>query len=59
MTNKMILENRLNITDSAELACEEEQISKKKAVQLFDRKLLDTFDVGTFAGLAAIHKYMF
>lgn len=55
----MILENRLNITDSAELACEEEQISKKKAVQLFDRKLLDTFDVGTFAGLAAIHKYMF
>lgn len=59
MTNKMILENRLNITDSAELACEEERISKKKAVQLFDRKLLDTFDVGTFAGLAAIHKYMF
>ena len=59
MTNKMILENRLNITDSAELACEEEQISKKKAVQLFDRKLLDTFDVGTFAGLAAIHKYLF
>ena len=59
MTNKIILENRLNITDSAELACEEEQISKKKAVQLFDRKLLDTFDVGTFAGLAAIHKYLF
>ena len=59
MTNKMILENRLNITDSAELACEEEQISKKKAVQLFDRKLLDTFDVVTFAGLAAIHKYLF
>lgn len=59
MTSKMILENRLNITDSAELACEEERISKKKAVQLFDRKLLDTFDVGTFAGLAAIHKYMF
>lgn len=59
MTNKMILENRLNITDSAELACEEERISKKKAVQLFDLKLLDTFDVGTFAGLTAIHKYMF
>lgn len=59
MTNKMILENRLNITDSAELACEEERISKKKAAELFDRKLLDTFDVGTFAGLAAIHKYLF
>ena len=59
MTNKMILENRMNITDSAELACEEERISKKKAAELFDRKLLDTFDVGTFAGLAAIHKYLF
>lgn len=59
MANKMTLGNRLNITDSAELAREEERVSKKKAVQLFDRKLLDTFDVGTFAGLAAIHKYMF
>lgn len=59
MTNKTILENRMNITDSAELACEEERISKKKAAELFDRKLLDTFDVGTFAGLAAIHKYLF
>lgn len=49
MTNKMILENRLNITDSDKLAREEERVSKKKAVQLFDRKLLDTFDVGTFA----------
>lgn len=59
MANKMTVGNRLNITDSAELAREEERVSKKKAVQLFDRKLLDTFDVGTFAGLAAIHKYMF
>ena len=58
MANKMTLENRLNITDSADLA-REERISKKKAAQLFDRKLLDTFDVGTFAGLAAIHKYLF
>ncbi|MGN0245404.1 MAG: protein adenylyltransferase Fic [Lachnospiraceae bacterium] len=55
----MTLENRLNITDSDELALEEERISKKKATQSFDRKLLDTFDVGTFAGLAAIHKYLF
>ena len=59
MANKMTVENRLNITDSEKLAREEERISKKKAVQLFDRKLLDTFDVGTFAGLAAIHKYLF
>lgn len=55
----MTLENRLNITDSDELACEEERISKKKATQLFDRKMLDTFDVGTFAGLTAIHKCLF
>ena len=54
----MALENKLNITDSAELAREEERISKKKAVELFDSKLIDTFEVGTFAGLAAIHKYL-
>ena len=55
----MALENKLGLTSSADLAREEERISKKKAAQLFDRKLLDTFDVGTFAGLAAIHKYLF
>lgn len=55
----MASENKLNITDSADLAREEERISKKKAVELFDSKLIDTFEVGTFAGLAAIHKYLF
>ena len=55
----MTLENKLNITDSAELAREEERISKKKAVELFDSKLIDTFEVGTFTGLVAIHKYLF
>lgn len=59
MTNKMILENRLNITDSAELACEEERISKKKAADLFDNKLLDSFPAGKFDTLQAIHKYLF
>ena len=59
MTNKMILENRLNITDSAELACDEERISKKKVVQLFDNKFLDSFPAGKFDTLQAIHKYMF
>lgn len=58
MTNKMILENRLNITDSADLA-REERISKKKAVQLFDNKFLDSFPAGKFDTLQAIHKYMF
>ena len=55
----MALENKLGQTSSTELDREEERISKKKAAQLFDRKLLDTFDVGTFAGLAAIHKHLF
>ena len=55
----MALDNKLGLTSTAELDREEERISKKKAAQLFDRKLLDTFDVGTFAGLTAIHKYLF
>ena len=55
----MALDNELGLTSIAELDREEERISKKKAAQLFDRKLLGTFDVGTFAGLAAIHKYLF
>lgn len=55
----MTLENRLNITDSAELAREEERISKKKAAQLFDNKLLDSFPAGKFDTLQAIHKYLF
>ena len=55
----MALKNKLGLTSTAELDRAEERISKKKAAQLFDRKLLDTFDVGTFAGLTAIHKYLF
>ena len=58
MANKMTLENRLNIIDSADLA-REERISKKKAAQLFDNKLLDSFPAGKFDTLQAIHKYMF
>lgn len=55
----MILENQLGITDSAELARAEEKASKKKALELFELKLLDTFEVGTFKGLSNIHKYLF
>lgn len=55
----MALENKLGITDSAELARMEEKISKQKALQLFELNLLDTFEVGTFKGLAQIHKYLF
>lgn len=55
----MILSNKLGITDPAELAREEEKISKQKAISLFETGILDTFEVGTFKGLAAIHKYLF
>ena len=55
----MILENKLGITDSSELARAEERLSKMKAMQLFETGLLDTFEVGTFNGLSKIHKYLF
>lgn len=55
----MPLENKLGITDSAELAREEEKISKAKALQLFETGFLNTFEVGTFLGLAKIHRYLF
>ena len=55
----MALENKLGITDSAQLAREEERISKKKAVELFEQGVLDTLEPGKFSALAAIHKYLF
>lgn len=55
----MALENKLGIIDSAELAREEERISKTKALKLFETGLLDTFEVGKFAGLAKIHAFLF
>lgn len=55
----MVFENKLGITDSAELARMEEKISKAKALELFETGLLDTFPVGNFEGLAMIHKYLF
>ena len=54
----MILENKLGLTSFADLAREEERISKKKAVELFDCKLLDSFPAGKFETLQAIHKYL-
>ena len=55
----MALENKLNITDSVELARFEEKISKKKAIELYDKGLLDGLHVGEFSALAFIHKYLF
>ena len=55
----MALENKLGITNSADLAREEERISKKKAVELFERGSLDKLAPGRFASLQAIHKSLF
>lgn len=55
----MALENKLGISDSSELARQEERISKKRAVELFESGLLDTLQPGTFATLAEIHRRLF
>lgn len=55
----MALENKLGIVESAELAHEEEKISKKKAAWLFESGTLDALPTGTFAALQEIHRYLF
>ncbi len=55
----MVLENKFNITNSAELAKVEEKISKTKALELFKKGLLNDLKAGTFDSLAKIHKYLF
>lgn len=55
----MALENKLGLTSSADLAREEERISKKKAAELFEKDILDNLPVGKFSTLQAIHKYLF
>ncbi len=54
-----MLENKLGITDPAELAREEEKISKLSAKQMFDENFLDTLPVGKFVTLQKIHRYLF
>jgi len=55
----MILENKLNITDQAELAREEERISKIRAKEMFETGYLNTLEEGTFEALQKIHRYLF
>lgn len=55
----MALENKLGLTNSADLAREEERISKKKAVELLENGILDKLVPGKFSALKAIHKYLF
>jgi cell filamentation protein len=55
----MVLENILQITDERELARAEEKISKMRARQLFETDAINRIEVGTYAGLAEIHHYLF
>lgn len=55
----MALENKLGLTSSADLAREEERISKKKALELFESGMLDELEAGKFSSLQAIHKHLF
>ena len=55
----MVIKNKLGLTDSLELAHTEERLTKKRALELYDSKLLETFPIGTFAGLKSIHGYLF
>lgn len=55
----MALTNRLGITNAADLAREEERISKKRALELFEKGMLDKLEAGTFSALKTIHKYLF
>ena len=55
----MVLENKLGMTDPSELAREEERLSKKKALELFESGCLDSLEAGTYAALAEIHRRLF
>ena len=55
----MVLENKLGIKNSVELADAEERVSKKRAVELFDDDLLKSSRAGSFDTLAAIHRHLF
>ena len=57
--SKLTLENKLGITDSLELARQEEKISKKKAVELFESGRLDSMQAGTVDSLKKIHQILF
>ena len=55
----MVLDNKLGITSPTDVQREEERISKIKALELFEKGILDDLDTGKFASLKYIHKYLF
>ena len=59
MDGNKVLGNKLGLISSADLAREEERISKKKALELFESGMLDKLETGKFSALKTIHKYLF
>lgn len=55
----MALENKLGITSSAQLAFTEEKISKQKALELFEKNILNSLQPGSFRALSEIHRILF
>lgn len=55
----MTLKNKLGINNSVELACEEEKISKKRALELLENNSLENMEAGKFSSLAEIHRLLF
>ena len=55
----MVLENKLGIKNSLELAKAEEKLSKQRALELFEKGILDNLQAGTFKALAEIHRFLF
>ena len=47
MDGNKVLGNKLGLISSADLAREEERISKKKAVELFESGMLDKLEAGS------------
>ena len=56
---RVAIDNKLGITDSANLARAEERLTKIRAVEFFENGILDTLEAGTFDTLARIHKHLF
>ena len=55
----MIIENKLGLADSSELARVEEKLSKKKALEMYESGKLESLPAGTFFSLSEIHKMLF
>lgn len=55
----MVLENKLGLTNSAELAKQEELLTKTRAKELFESGKIEDLEIGTFQGLSDIHHFLF